>query len=241
VESTVKTSIAMDLVGAEIKDVWDGRGKFYAVAVMDKAKTAQIYTRMIQENLNIIDRLTAISGSGRNSVDGFARFRFAFAATEVNEVFANVLVAIGAPVPESPLRPEDYRRAAEEIKKNIPVSVSVEGDESGRIRGTAPPGLETGGGKHPREGTGYQVLVQLSLSETSLPTQNGRFVRYSLQGNFVDTAAPDVLFPYNVVGWQSHPVLSLAQTKAVQAAVNKIREEYPQALSAYLSRVLPQK
>jgi hypothetical protein len=68
VESAVKTSIAMDLVGAEIKDVWSGGGKFYAVAVMDKAKTALIYAQMIQDNLNIIDSLTVVPDSDMNSM-----------------------------------------------------------------------------------------------------------------------------------------------------------------------------
>jgi hypothetical protein len=55
------------------------------------------------------------------------------------------------------------------------------------------------------------------------------------------TAGADVLFPYNNVGREGHPILSEAEARAVRTAENKINEEYIQALSAYLSQLIPKK
>jgi hypothetical protein len=241
VESAIKTSTAMELVGAEIRDVWSGGGTFYAAAVMEKAKTARVYTQMVQDNLKILDSLTAIPDSGRNSMDGLARFRFALAVAEANEVFANVLAVIGAPVPAGPHRPDDYRLAAAEILKNIPVSVTMEGDREGRIRGAFAEALSSAGFRTGGNSSRYQLQARLSLSEVALPNQTNKFVRYTLQGNFVDTSTADILFPYNSVGREGHPSLSEAEARAVRAAENKINEEYARALSAYLAQLVPKK
>jgi hypothetical protein len=244
VESAIKTSTSMELVGAEIRDIWDdGGGTFYAAAVMEKAKTERVYTQMIQDNRRIIDSLVDIPASGRNSMDGLARFQFALAVAEANQVFANVLSVIGAPVPDGLQRPEDYRLAASEIIKNIPVSVTVEGDQESRIRGAFASALSSAGFRTGGNNSRYQLRARVSLSELELTNQNqnNKFVRYTLQGNFVDASTADILFPYSIVGREGHPILSEAEARAVRAAENKIKEEYAQALSAYLSHLIPQK
>jgi hypothetical protein len=122
------------------------------------------------------------------------------------------------------------------------VSVIVEGDRSGRIRDAFAEVFSFVGFGIGENSSRYQLQARLSLSEALLPNQQGnKFVRYNLEGNFVDTATADILLPYNVIGWQSHPVLSLAQTRAVRAAENTIGEEYSRALSAYLFQLLPPK
>jgi hypothetical protein len=241
VENAIKTSTAMELVGAEIRDVWDGDGTFYAVAVMEKAKTAQLYTQMVQDNLRILDSLVDIPPGDRNSMDGLARFQFALAIAEANQIFSTVLSVIGAPVPEGIQHPESYRLEASAIIKNIPVSVSVEGDQDGRIRGAFTSALSSAGFRTGGNNSRYQLRARIGFSEVELPNQTNKFVRYNLEGNFIDASTAAILFPYSSVGREGHQILSEAKTRTVRAAENKIKEEYAQALSAYLSQLIPPK
>jgi hypothetical protein len=241
VESAIKTSTAMELAGAEIRDAWNDGGTFYAVAVMEKERTARLYTQMVQDNLRIIEALVAIPVSGRNSMDSLARFQFAGSIAEANQIFATVLSVIGAPVPAGIQRPEDYRLETSNIIKSIPVSVSVENDRDNRIRSAFASAFSSVGFRTGGNNSRYQLQARISLSEVELPNQTNKFVRYSIEGNFVDTSTGDILFPYSIVGREGHPILSEAENRAVRAAESKIREAYTQSLSAYLSQLIPKK
>ncbi|WP_038078131.1 LPP20 family lipoprotein [Treponema primitia] len=242
VENAIKTSTAMDLAGAEIRDVWSDGTTFYAVAVMEIPKTARLYTQMIQDNQKIIDALVDIPASDRNSMDSLARFEFATTTAEANKVFANVLSVIGAPVPSGMKRPEDYRLEASGIRNTIPVFVSVEGDRDSRIRSAFASVLSSAGFRTGGNNSRYQLQVQLSFSEVQLPNQTtNKFTRYVVDGNFMDTSTGDVLFPYNINGREGHISLPEAEVRATKAAENKIREDYAEALSAYLYRLIPKK
>jgi hypothetical protein len=241
VESAIKTSTAMELAGAEIREVWTDGKTFYAVAVMENERTARLYTQMIQDNQRIIDTLTDIPAADRNSMDSLARFQFAATIAEANRVFANVLSVIGAPVTAGIKRPEDYRLEASNIIKTIPVSVVVENDRDGRIRSAFASVLSSAGFRTGGNNSRYQLRARLSLSEVQLPNQTNKFVRYGIDGNFVDASTEQILFPYNAVGREGHVSIPEAENRAVRAAESKIKGDYAEALSAYLSRLIPEK
>jgi hypothetical protein len=240
-EESIRTSTAMDLVGASIRGVWSDGSLFYAAAVMENAQTAQLYTRMIQDNQRIIDTLTDIPAASRNNMDGLARFQFALTLAEANKVFANVLSVIGAPVPAEMQQSEVYRLERDNIIRTIPVSVAVEGDRENRIRSAfaaalTAEGFRTGGNDSP-----YQLQARLSFTEVQLPNQSNKFVRYVLEGNFVDRATGEVLFPYTANGREGHLSLAEAETRALRAAETKVKNDYAETLSTFLARLIPEK
>jgi hypothetical protein len=244
-EESIRTSTAMDLIGAAIREVWSDNNSFYAVAVMENAQTERLYTRMILENQKVIDALTDIPPAERNNMDGLARFQFAVTLAEANRVFANVLSVIGAPIPAEMRQSEEYRLQSANIIKAIPVSVTVvvegEKDRENRIRGAfatalTAAGFRTGGNNAP-----YQLQAQLFLSEVQLPSQPNKFVRYVLDANFVDIAAGETLFPYNINGREGHLSLPEAEVRALRAAETKIKEDYTKTLSSFLAGLIPQK
>jgi hypothetical protein len=231
----------MDMVGATIRDVWSDGSLFYAVAVMENAQTARVYAQMIRDNQKIIDALTDIPAAGRNTIDGLARFQFAATLAEANKVFANVLSVIGSPVPAEMRQSEDYRLESAAIIRAIPVSVTVEGDRENRIRSAfmlalANTGFRTGGNNAP-----YQIQAQLSFAEAQLPNQTNKFVRYVLEGNFVDSGSGETLFPYVINGREGHLNIPEAEARALRAAETKIKEDYANTLSSFLVRLIPKK
>jgi hypothetical protein len=244
VDNAIKTSTAMDLVGAEIRDVWSDGKTFYAVAVMEKAQTTRLYTQLVQDNQKIIDTVVDIPAADRNSLDSLARFQFAAALAEANTVFANVLSVFGAPVPAGMKSPEGFRLEAATIIKSIPVSVTVQNDRADRIRAAFAAVLSAAGFRTAGAGVNsarYQLRVQLFLSEVKLGNNPNKFARYVIDGNFTDTVSGAILFPYNINGREGHPKLPEAEDRAVRAAENKIKGEYAEALSAFLSRLIPKR
>lgn len=241
-ESAINTSTAMELVGAEIRDIWSDGRNFYAVAVMEIPKTTRLYTQMIRDNQKIIDTLVDIPSSDRNNIASLARFQLAATIAEVNRVFANVLSVIGAAIPDGMKNPEDYRLEVSAIIKTIPVTVTMENDRDGRIRGAFISALSSMGFRTGGTNSRYQLQGRLSFFEVQLPNQRtNKFIRYLIDVDFVDTSTGDILFPYSINGREGHISLPEAEIRALGAAEKKIREDYIDALSAYLYRLIPKK
>jgi hypothetical protein len=248
VTSTITTSAALDsLVGAEIRETWaDDKGACYALAVMDKAKTAQVYTAMIKSNQAMIARLTDMSAGEKTTLEGFSRYQLAAAAADINIVFGNLLSLAGSAPPPGLEKGDAYRLTAEDISKSIPVAVEVKNDRDGRIRDAFAKalaelrfksgGASSGGGAAP-----YVLQVDLSLNEVQLANQQNKFVRYVLNANLVDVRGKTTLLPYSVNGREGHLSLPEAENRAVTALERRIGAEYKDLLAEYLAQMLPKK
>jgi hypothetical protein len=242
-QNTIRTSASMDtLIGAEIKEVWfDSKSTHYAVAVMEKAKTAQIYTEMILANQNIISNLVTMSPAEKNSLEGFSRYQFAATVADVTIPYGNLLRVIGAAVPPGMARGDDYRLEAQNIVKAIPVGVVAANDKSGRIQGAFAKSLSELGFRSGGNNSRYVLQVDITVSPVDLPNNPNKFARMELSANLTDTSQRAVLLPYNFNNREGHTSLSEAENRLFLAAERKINEEYPKLLSNYLSQLVPKK
>jgi hypothetical protein len=246
-QEAINTSTEMDsLVGAEIKDVWyDGKSAYYAVAVMERTKTAALYTDMINSNQRIIQDLVTIPEAQKNTLDAFSRYQLAAAIADANRVYANVLSVVGKGtgniVPGALKRGDDYRLEAVNITKNIPIQVKVNNDRSDRIRGSFASVINKAGFRSGGNNSRYVLNVTFTLSEVQLPNQQNKFARYEVDAKLTDTADNAVLLPFNANGREGHLNLSEAENRAVAAAEKKINDGYGKVLSDYLSALLPKK
>ncbi|MDR2134864.1 MAG: LPP20 family lipoprotein [Treponema sp.] len=245
VTNAIKTSAQLQsLVGAEIKDYWyDGRTSHYAVAVMEREKTAILYADMIRSNEKIIDGLVSMDAAGKNTLDGYSRYRFAGTIADANRIFANVLSTVGSANtginPGDMKKGDDYRLEAANIAKNIPVAVKVDNDRSNRIQGALAAAVNRAGLRGGGAGARYLVSAEISFSPVELPNQANRFVRYTLDVKLTDTGSGDVLLPYTVSGREGHISTEEAENRAVSAAERQINEKYGALLVEYLSALLP--
>ncbi|MDR1617978.1 MAG: LPP20 family lipoprotein [Treponema sp.] len=244
-QEAITTSTEMDaLVGAEIKDAWyDGKNTWYAVAVMERAKTAVLYTDMIKSNERIIKELTTIPAAEKNTLDAYSRYQLAATIADVNRVYANVLSVVGNAGginPATMKKGDDYRLDAVNITKNIPIAVRVNGDRSDRIRGAFASVISKAGFRSGGNSARYVLEVTLSISEVTLAGQN-KFARYVVDANLTDMTEGMVLLPFNINGREGHLNLPEAENRAVAAAEKKINETYGPKLSGYLATLLPQR
>jgi hypothetical protein len=243
IDSAVKTSFAMNtLIGAEIKDRWfDEKTTYYAIAVMDKMKSAMLYSDLIESNQRVIQNLTAIPEADQYTFDAYAQYELAADVADANAVFVNVLSVL-SPASASAFRNElrqgdDYRLEARRVSQNIPVAVNVANDRDGRIRGAFAAALSGEGFRTGGNGARYVLDAVLSIREAELPENPNKFVRYMIDANLRDTVSGAVLIPYSIEGREGHTSLSEAEVRAYRVAEEKIRKSYGEALRSYLFRL----
>jgi hypothetical protein len=242
-QNTINITASMDtLIGAEVKEVWfDSRSTHYAVAVMEKARTAQVYNEMINANQNMIANLINMKDTEKNSLEGFSRYQFAAAAADINITYGNVLRVIGSPVPAGLVKGDNYRLEAQNITKAIPVGIIVKNDKSGRIQGAFAKAFSDIGFRSGGNNSRYILNVDITVSPVDLPNNTNKFARIELSANLTDTSVKSVLLPYNFNSREGHITASEAENRAYMAAERKINEEYKDLLSDYLNQLLPKK
>jgi len=242
-QNTINTTASMDtLIGAEVKEVWyDSRSTHYAVAVMENARTAQIYTDMIKANQNMIANLVSMKDAEKNTLEGFSRYQFAAAVADINVAYGNVLQIIGAPVPAGVVKGDNYRLEAKNITKSIPIGIVVKNDKSGRIQGAFAKALSDIGFRSGGNNSRYILDVNITVSPVEYPNNANKFARIELTANLTDTSVKSVLLPYNFNSREGHTTAAEAENRAYTAAERKISEEYKNILSDYLNQLLPKK
>jgi hypothetical protein len=244
-EQMIKTSVEMEsLVGAEIKDVWfDGKTSYHAAAVLEKAKTVTLYLDLIQSNQRIIDDLITMDDAEKNSLDGYSRYQLAGIIADANGDFAKVLTMVGGAAPANLRRGDEYRQDAAKITQAIPITISVDNDRSGRIRGAFASVINKAGFRSGGSNARYVLDISVVLNPMEYPNQTNKFVEYVIDAKLIDLKGVKdpkdgvVLFsPDNIRGREGHTTIPLAETRAIGVAVKKIEESYGALLAEYLSQ-----
>ena len=241
IDTNIITTTGMDsLVGAEIGEVWDDGREYYAAAVLNKAKTAQIYSGMIASNRTIINNLVDIPEAEKFTLDGFARYQLAALVADVTTGYGNLLAVIGTPV-ERLKYGDDYRLEAINITKAIPVGLRVQNDVSGRVQGAFAKTLSNLGFQSGQNNSRYMLDVNIVTSVVEITNNPNKWTRIVVNANLMDVSLGTVLLPYNFNDRQGHTTQAEADNRAYAAAERKINEEYPKLLNDYLSQLLPKK
>jgi hypothetical protein len=244
VRNTIATAAALDiLIGAEIANVWDdGRGMVYALAHVEKEKTAAAYTEMIRMNLANIEKLTAMNAAEKNTFDGYARYKLAALISGLNTRYANVAAqAGGSPSALNLTNTDSLNLETANIVKNISVAVNVAGDSGSRVRDAfakalSGEGLRTQGGNTP-----YTLDVNVSLSEAVFPNNTNKFCRFTVSANLIEKVSGSVLLPFSISDRAGHSTYEGAETAAIAAIEKTVIEKYPGTFREYLAALLPLK
>ena len=235
----ISSSAAGILAGCEIKESWKNeRGnEYYALAVMERAKTISIYNDIIARLQRDIEEV--INVPNKNTIEGYTRYRAAAAIAKDIDTCVNILRFVGGSgsVPAGLRSENQYLADASNIIKAIPVSVSVKGDRNNRIQGAFSKALSDLGFQSGGTNSRYRVAAEVNLSEA--PSAQNIFVRYEINANFIDTDGNRVLVPYNISGREGHTSLANAENRVFSAAEKTIAEGFSQALNDYFSRLLP--
>jgi len=253
-EENINTYATNTLIGADVPETWpDGRNTWYAVAVMDKAKTEIIYTGLIKANQAMIGNLINMNQKGKTTIEGFSRYYFAAVTADINIAFGNVLKVIGSTVPVGLKGSDEYWLEAANIAKSIPVRVAVEKrvdvDRAGSIRNAFSRALSEIGFRTTQENAQYTLEVNLNLTEANYPDRQSEFIRneidakfarYEISANLTDAITKTGLLPiYSIRGEAAQSTIQEAESRAVIAAERKINEQFKDWLSEQLAQRLP--
>ena len=246
IQNAITTSAQMDtLVGAEVTGRWHDAANniYHAIAVMEKERTATIYSGLIRSNERIISELVNMPPQTRNSLDGFARYRLAATIADVNRVYANVLEIVGDTrgINLAELRGGDnYRIAAAEIVRNIPIGVVVTGDRGDRIRNAFTGVVTRAGFRSGAADSRYVIRVLYNVFPVELPGQPNQFVRFELIASLEDTAGgSSTLFAHpTMAGRDGHLTVFEAEERAFRTVERRISTEFEPAFTAFLDNLM---
>ena len=242
VREIIVTAASLDnLIGAEIGNVWDdGRGTVYALAYVDRARTAAIYTEIILINQRNIDNLIAMSTAEKNTFDGYARYKLASLIAGMNAQYANIVTLSGASNVSLNLSSADaLLLEASNIIRNISVGINVIGDRNNRVRDAFAKALSGEGLRTQGNNTPYVLEVSINMSETTFPGNSIIFCRYTLSANLIERATGSVLFTFSVSDREGHSTYEAAQTTALIVMERTIAERYPVLFREYLAALQP--
>ncbi|MCL2139482.1 MAG: LPP20 family lipoprotein [Treponema sp.] len=230
------------LAGCEITEMWQNdRGtEYYALAVMNKARTIDIYNDIIARLSQ--DIREALNLPNLNSIDGYRRYKFAAVLAKDIDSCINVLRYVGGSgsVPAGLKSENEYLIEANNIVRAIPVRVALvrgsQFDKEERIqkafaRALGSVGFRTGDNNSP-----YTLEVTLSLSEVNL-SQQYKFARYEITANFIQMSTRQGVFPaYSINDREGHANYPEAEQRAIRKAEARINEEYKNELEKNLSQ-----
>jgi hypothetical protein len=237
--NTIATRASMDtLVGAEVREVWsDSKNTWYAVAVMEKARTTHVYTEMIIANQNMIKNLIAMTPAEKNTLEGFSRYQFAATVADINTTYGNLLQVIGAPLPSGMEKGDNYRIEAQNITKTIPIGIRIKNDKAGRIQGAFAKSLSELGFRSGGNNSPYLLDVNVVTSPVEYPNNANKYTRIEVDAKLTEGGI--TLLPYNFADRDGHVNQSEADNRAYMMAERTITAAYPKILSDYLSQLIP--
>jgi len=231
------------LAGCEIKENWrDDRNNIcHALAVMEKSKTINIYSDIIERVSKAITE--ALNVPNKNSIQGYNRYKVAAVLAKDIESCISVIRFVGgsSSVPAGLKSENEYLIEASNISNAIPVRVVITRganfDNNGRIQSAFAKSIAEAGFKTGTAASSpYTLEVTLSLTEA--PSAQNIFVRYEITANFIQTNTKQGVAPaYSIDGREGHTTLINAQNRAISAAETRINEEYTEMLKESFSKL----
>lgn len=245
IDENITTAVAMDtLVGAEIKETWtDTAGKYtYAIAVMDKPKTAVLYTDLIKSNDNLIESLLNIPQKDKGTFSEYSRMRMAADTADANEHFINVLSVVSpasaATMRSSRVSGDVYRVKATSAAAAISVSVSVINDSENRLSQAFSSVFSNSNFRITQKGERYKLDAEVSFSEVILPSNPNKFSRAVLNARLIDMESGEVLLPYSTSIREGHTSLPEAENRALRSLAVKIESDFAESFDSYLQSLI---
>jgi hypothetical protein len=230
-ERKISSSAEGILAGCEIKENWKNPNgtEYYALAVMEKAKTISLYNDIIQRLNQAIGE--ALNISNKNTLEGYSRYRFAAVLAKDIDSCISVLRFVDGRVPGGLKSENEYLVEANNIIRTIPVRVTVvrgkEFDKADRIQNAFAAAIGRVGFRTGDASSPYALEVTLALSEVQLPNQQNKFARYEISAQMIDARSRQgLLQTYSINGREGHLNYSEAQDRAIRAAETKINNEY---------------
>ena len=226
-DEVVAENILDYIIGAEIKKAWDDSKKtVYALAIVNKSMLIEQYTRIIKENLNLIQDLVTMPNYERNTLDGYARFIQASYIADLNSHYSDIVYVCGGPKKNHRTLVDSsvYVLEAGSIIKNISIELISENDKAGRIKNSFLSVINHLGFTAGNSNSPYTLNIKFSNDNNQNHTVNAKLI---------EKKTGNIYFEYFI------KESSKDEIRAISSLEIKIREDFEKYLNNFLNSYIP--
>lgn len=220
-----------DLIGIEIAGSFFDRkaNRYYALAVMDKAKAYSIYEKMILNNDKKARSYISASKKDSFSLVAYSNLLSAYDYAKINEKYALRLEVINLEkaesVTKSLVKTSQITPLLLETAQKTKISVKIENDTE-KISSVFAKVLSDFGFIVSEQKSRYELSGILSFFEREISGKGITNVEYSLQCKITDRQKGDELVPWSVSGREGAKTAEYARLRASEAIKKKITNDY---------------
>ncbi len=236
-----KASVSSDqtLYNFHIAETYtDNLGKTYAVAVIERIPTAEIYEKKISENEKImmtyVNHFTSVS----DPVEKYASMNAAAVFSSVNEgLKGQLLIIIPGRVHQSATGYDDAKiqRLLGDARKNMPFSVSIRNDDDGKAAAILKEMLSEMGFVSAEKGI-LAISGEISFEKIDLQRKE-QFVRWNYNLSVVNSSGTS-LCSLSESGREGHVTYSEAVARGARTMKQKIKANFSKQINAYFDKAI---
>lgn len=228
-----------DLIGIEIPETFfdERRNEWYALAVLNKRTTADLYASILQKHDEAIQMQLARAERLADSMEKLACLYKACQLARLSEQLFPRFFVISpeqcTKAREAAVSPEALSAKLDDCAANIPVAVFVQNDSNGIIQTACEETLRSLGMAVSPQGAKYALNVSITTAYRSVQNPATEFCEFTLTAQCADTAGT-VLVPWQLAKRAGGKTAEMATQKAYALMAEKIRSDYKECFERYL-------
>lgn len=236
-ESEVNSNQQMKNV--QIKEVHQApNGTFYALAVMDRMETSQLYSREIENNQQKISSLRKKATQTNSSLDRLIYLKQALAAARVNEMLINQRAILSGQAGQTDVALSDVTQEYREAKKQC--TVKLVGEEIPReVESAITRKLQNSGFEVTSEVENpvIEMNINLMMEPVDLDRPKYEFIQWALQIEAQNKENGQWFSTYMAEGREGSMNEKYARQRSVQAVQKKLSSEFTEFINSELLSV----
>lgn len=233
---------AENLIGIEIAEYFYNRPekKWYAVAILEREKTAAVYQKYIEKNDAAVRKAIKESEKNPGTFYGYSEICFAAEIASENDKLVKNLTVIdfesGSEISKKIVSLKNTQLTKKKFAENITIYVQISGDKDNKIKSAFQDIFSKYGFKtSPSKKEKYNLEGKYS-SEIS---QKGKIIYcvYSLDLDFSDVLQAESLFAINLKGREGSLSESDATNRTYRALEKDIGTQFSKNFDSYINNL----
>jgi len=243
-ESTLNQQILVemdqkDLLGIEIVETYydEVHKEWYALALLDKDKTSDLYASLVKDNNDAIRQYLAFAKTLPDSLTKLAYLYKSYKLAQVTESFFIRFYIIN-PDRCTELKEISYvssklKLDLDKLALKIPVSVEVNEDSNSMVRAACGELLESFGLQTTSNKAEYKLAVSINKTYRTVKNPTLYYCEFQISAELLDKNGL-ILAPWQLSSRAGAKTEELAEQKAYQLINQKIKEDYRYSFEDYL-------
>ena len=233
---------AENLIGIEIAEYFynSSEKKWYAIAILDRKKTAAVYLDLIQKNDAVVRQSVAESEKNPHSFYGYSEICFATGIASENDRLLKNLTVIdfeqGNAISKEIVSLQSMQAAQKKFAEGITIYIRIGGDRENKIKSAfqnifSKYGFKTSSSK--KEKYGLEGSYSSEISKRGKIT----YCVYTLNLDFSDNLKSESLFAINLKGREGAPSESDAKNRTYRVLERNIGTEFSKNFDSYMNNL----